>query len=143
MTAQVVRITISDPNNPDPLRIGRVFVGPAWQPSKNFDWGYRFTARDETKKLTTPTGQSLIDGRPVIPGVEFQLNHIPRAEMLANGYELRRVLGLSRECLVCLDPEADDHLESHLIYGTFTDLSEFQPPYYEGWQMRCAVEALL
>jgi hypothetical protein len=143
MTNQLVVITIADPTNPLPLRIGRLVLGQAWQPTWNFNVNYQFTARDESKKTTTPSGQTLTDARPVIHGFDFQLEHVPRLEMLANGYELRRTLGTSRECLVCLDPEESDHLESHLCYGQLTDLGALSPPYYNGWQMRWSVEVLL
>lgn len=142
MTNSVLRVTLTDPTNALPLRIGRAFAGPAWQPSKNFDWGYAFPAENDTKKTRTPTGATLSVERPNIEGFSFDVKLIPRVEMLAEGYRLRKLLGLSGECLVCLDPGDDSFLQLQLRYGQFKEMPTIAPDFYDGWRMSFAVEEL-
>lgn len=143
LDCKVVRLTINDPTNTAALRIGRLFIGPAEQPEKNFDYGWRVGHIDDTRKSYTPTGQTTTNSRVPRPYVEFQIRHLTRAAIMAHLYALERDYGTSQPFLVCADPEDDQSLQMLTVYGTAAELNGFPEQYHEGWESVWRVEAML
>jgi hypothetical protein len=142
LTASVTQFIVYDPTNPLPLRIGRAFAGAKLVPSKNFDWGYEFTAETATKVTVAPSGAKLTVERPVHEGFTCSLHHLTRTEALGDFHKLRQQLGTARELLLCADPGDDTFLQAQLFYCQFKDLMTLAPDYYNGWRVSVAVEAL-
>ena len=147
MSAQCVRITIADPTNPEPFRLGRLFLGQGDQPGPehNYSENYQLPSVDDTKQTRTPTSQTMIDPHPQVRGLEFTFEHVPRLEaVLVWLHQYQWLVGTSEPILVCLDPEADDSMDAFFCYGPLRELgSPPMPAYYNGWRIHWAVGRFL
>lgn len=142
LTCKVVRITLSDPTNTATLYLGRLWIGPAYQPPRNFDYGFTLGRGDESKATRTPTAQLTTNSRTTFKVITFTLRHLDRTAVMLHLDELQRVYGTSQPLLVCCDPEDDEFLEKMTIHGVLTDLSPFAWQYADGWEASFRVEEM-
>ncbi len=105
VTARYWRIDLSDSAAAGGnLRIGRVWLGPAWTPSANLLYGWGKTFLDGSRISESLSGAEFVDEGPRARAFEFTLSFMGRAEMHANAWEIARRNGLARDVLLMIDP---------------------------------------
>lgn len=100
--ASAVRIDLADWAAPF-IECGRVWIGQSWQPQHNYSFGYSFDPEDYSTQEYTPYGVLFGDERDIARGWSLPFRAITPAELDTHVERLQRLVGKSRELLVCLD----------------------------------------
>jgi hypothetical protein len=97
------------------VEAGRVFVGPIWLPSHNFQRGWSSTVIDPSRH-TVSLGQFVyIDPMLTQRAVRGTLPALPVEEIVAQVENINLVCGIRRDLLICYDYGGDESL--HTIWG--------------------------
>lgn len=118
-TARYWRLDLTDNTVPDNLQIGRVFLGPRWQPSENQLWEWSVTPLDESRLDESYGGQVYADVRPQRRVLQFVLDFMDAAEMYGNAFALARAQGIVRDVLAI--PEITSaYVSEQSVWGLIT-----------------------
>ena len=112
------------------IQVGRVFIGPTWQPTWNMSYGARArwinrNTRDETESGTVYTSR-----RPARRETVFGLDHLTRTEAVTALGRLQRLTARSPEVVLAFDPGSAD--TTRLEESYLAELHEFDPRTYAG-----------
>lgn len=108
--ARYWRIELSDPSNPAGyVQAGRLFIGPAWQPTRNKSYGWTMAWENETGVAASRSGAEFFDRRKPFRVVKFSLDWLSMDETLAKGFELLRRAGIDEEIMFIRDPTDTMH----------------------------------
>lgn len=118
--ARYWRIDFADASVPDNLQIGRVFLGPTWQPSVNMELGASWHFKDDSPVEKSWGGQTFPDPRPQTRIIEFTLGFMEEAEMVSNALALARRNGRVKDLLVIPDPTSS-YLSQEAVFGLITE----------------------
>lgn len=118
VTARYWRLDIADSSLPDNLHIGRVFLGPSWEPSINQLLGTPSWQVDDSDSKVTRSygGQSYPEERPAARLYAFELGFMSEAEMFGNAFALARAQGTVRDVLAISDPDSS-YLSEQGVFG--------------------------
>lgn len=117
--ARYWRLDLTDNAVPDNLQIGRVFLGPRWQPSANQLWDWNVTPLDESRLDESYGGQTYADVRPQRRVLQFVLDFMDEAEMYGNAFALARAQGIVRDVLAI--PEITSaYVSEQSVWGLLT-----------------------
>lgn len=99
------KVEIDDTANPDTfVQIGRLFLGPAWQPDVNYIYGAELVYEDPTPVETSLSGAEFFDERPRARVFRCTLGGLDEAEAYSGVMEMQRAAGISGEVLQVPDP---------------------------------------
>jgi hypothetical protein len=121
-TARYWRLDIADATLADNLQVGRVFLGPRWQPSSNQEYGWQIATMDPSPVDESRGGQSFPDVRAQRRVLTFQLNWMNEAEMYDNAFALARAAGVVRDVLVVQNSLTSAYLAEQSVWGLLTEL---------------------
>ena len=116
-TCQYARIDLTD-TSLSFIDVGRIFGGPAWQPSIGSSFGARFGYLDLGISQKTPAGQIVTTksaGRPRFE--EFSLEYLSETEAIDNLLNIDRAAGTNADIAVLIDP--DNRLIERSVYGPY------------------------
>jgi hypothetical protein len=115
-TARYWRIDISDPSLPDNIQVGRVFLGPSWQPSVNLmlDWG--IGVRDPSRRTKSHGGQTHSDRKQKIRVLDFVLDFMGETEMFEKAFALSWANGITDDVLAIPDIDGA-YLSEQAVFG--------------------------
>lgn len=102
-------IEIDDQENPDGwFQLGRVFIGPAWQPEVNMEVGASRAWEDQSSSQRSISGALTFDERNVARVVRCELPYIAEADG-RQAFDMMRRMGVTGEILFFWNPsdEAD------------------------------------
>jgi hypothetical protein len=103
--ARYWRIEINDQSNSDGyVEIGRLFLGSAFQPAANFNWGESIGYADDSTIDTAWSGAEYYDRRTVRRVATLQFDWLTDAEALERVLDMQRLQGVTREILFVWDP---------------------------------------
>jgi hypothetical protein len=102
LTARYCRITLADSSLSE-IDVGYIYAGPGWRPTRNFAFGLGMRWEDASAVEVAMGGQDLVELGGRFRVAEFDLNNI-ESEMLDEGFELDRQLGVGSALLLRLDP---------------------------------------
>lgn len=120
--ARYVRIDLDDADNPfGYLQAGRLVVGPAWQPSINFQHGWSVEQVDESNVKRSRGGQVYVNTRPKYRRLQFRIDHLEKDEMFGHAYEMERIKGRGGDIMVIADPDDVTHAHRLTLYGTLAE----------------------
>ncbi len=138
------RVAINDPDNANGfVEVGRVFLGPAWQPSVNFIYGDQLGWTTDTKSLRARSGADYFDRRTPRRSRAFRIEDLPTDEAFANAFELMRQAGIDQEILYIEDPDDTVHALRRRFLGRFATLSPIEHPYFEHRAANFSIEERL
>jgi hypothetical protein len=109
------RVEIDDTVTRTYVEIGRVFLGQAWQPAVNYEYGAELGFEDPSIVETSLSGAEYFDERPSFRVLRFTLAGMSQYEGQAFALDLQRVAGSTGEVLVV--PDADDYRS--ILTGAF------------------------
>lgn len=125
--ARFAQLDLYDASNADAyIEVGRVFLGPVYEPTINMDEGFRIGWVDPSQRERARGGQLYVDQRRKHRRIQFRLGFLSRDEMLANSFELDRALGLSRTLIAMLDPGDSVNGERLTIYGNLAEMTDVE-----------------
>ncbi len=130
LQVRYLRFDISDTGNADGyFELGRCFVAPAWQPSRNLLYGVTFGLETKTTSEETRGGAEYFDIWAYRRVTQFTLS-LNAAQGLAQVFEMQRRLGVHDELLFIRNPDDATMVEQlRTFLCTMSELSPLQDPY--------------
>ncbi|MBI1621508.1 hypothetical protein [Aquamicrobium zhengzhouense] len=105
ISARYWRFKIEDPqNDAGYVQIGRLFMGPAWQPRINYSWGAGLGYEIGTGVETALGGAEFFNVKEPVRVFRFSLDHMRDDEGFGRALELVRRAGIHGEVFVVPDP---------------------------------------
>lgn len=142
--ARYWRVEITDTTNAAGyVQIGRVFIGPTWQPTINMSYGASLAWETDTQEQRARSGALYFDRRNPRRTVRFSLQNMLVDEALAMAFEIQRRAGLDAEVLYIFDPDDTVHALRRRFLGRLRELSPIEYPYYARQQTNFQIEELL
>jgi hypothetical protein len=128
--AQYWRVDIADPLNPAGfVQLGRVFIGPAWQPSNNMSRGASLSWETGTEVQEAYSGAEFFGVKTPYRVARFSLDWLTESEGLSQAFELHRRAGIDKEVLFIFDPTDTIHALRRQFLGRLRQLSPIEFPY--------------
>lgn len=128
--AQYWRVEINDTTNAAGyVQIGRVFIGPAYQPTVNMAYGAGLGWETKTVAQEAIGGAEYFQRRTPYRVATIKLDWLPIDEALGNAFEIQRRAGLDAECFWVHDPDDTLHSLRRRFIGRLRTLSPIQYPY--------------
>ena len=121
-TARYWRLDVADASLPDHLEIGRLFLGPRWQPSVNQEYGWSVQVIDPSVVDESRGGQSIPDVLPVRRQLQFSLNWMDEAEMVDNAFALAMHTGVVSDVLAVHNSLNGTRINEQSVFGLLTDI---------------------
>jgi hypothetical protein len=113
-----------DDNTDGAIDVGRVFIGPTWQPSNyNLDqWGVEI--QRSSARVQRTEGSDYRPAHRRMPNRwSIRIPHATKAEALADREDLLiKTLSLSKPVVAILDPDATEHRQQQVLYGFMDNL---------------------
>jgi hypothetical protein len=116
-SARYWRIDIADAAVADNLQIGRLFLGPRWQPSSNQEYGWQVTPLDDSTVDESYGGQDYPNIRARRRQLQFQLNWMDEAEMYGNAFAAARAVGVVGDVLAVHNSIGGAYLVEQSVFG--------------------------
>lgn len=140
-TARYWRIDLTDATL-DKISAGRVFLGPAWTPSKAMLFGWGVTYHDASRTTRSKGGQVYADQSFRFRSIDFTLAFMNQAEMFNNSFEIDRANGLTKDVLFIPDENGTFNSEMS-IYGLVIGSLPLNHQTYQIYRQRYRIEERL
>lgn len=140
-TARYWRIDFNDAtiNN---IQVGRIFIGPAWSPSKEMLFGWGMNYNDSSRRTRAQGGQLYIDKSFRFRTLDFTLAFMDKAEMYDNAFEIARRNGMTEDVLVI--PEENGTYNSEIsIFGLVANAFPLTHQTFQVYRQRYRIEERL
>lgn len=136
------RIDVEDTTVASNLQIGRVFLGPYWQPTYGHSYGWGVATLDPSRKVKSYGGQTHLDVRPQFRQLRFSLDWNNEAQMFANAFALARANGVVKDILVIPDPSGS-YVSQQAVWGLVTESAPLINERVGIWRQQFSVEERL
>ncbi len=104
--ARYWRLEISDPTNAAGfVQLGRVFIGPAWQPKVNMAYGASLGWETKTEVQEARSGAEYFDMRLPYRVQKLSLDWMDQGDAFSQAFELQRRAGVDQEVFWIFDPD--------------------------------------
>lgn len=114
------RITLND-SSVNYYQAGRIYLGPAWQPTTNFSWGSAREKEHRTRAKESRGGQTYSNPRPGRTLIDFDFQWLLDAER-DQLWIIASVLGDYTPFIIVMKPVGGYEQESSTLYGVFESL---------------------
>lgn len=124
------RIEIRDVGNPAGfIQIGRLFIGPAWQPKMNMIYGASIGWETKTEVQEVKSGAEYFDVRTPYRFQKFTLDYMRQDEAFTRAFELQRQAGIHAEIVFIQNPHDTAHALRRRFMCRIRALSAIEYPY--------------
>jgi hypothetical protein len=124
------RIQIIDETNADGyIQLGRVFLGSAWQPTRDAEVGLALGWESATTVQKALSGTKYFQRRNPYRVTRFTLNVIDIDEALSMAFEIDKRMGIDGEILWIQDTSDTVHALRRRYLGTMREMSLIEFPY--------------
>jgi hypothetical protein len=138
------RLEIDDAaNTAGYVQLGRVFLGEAWQPSKNASYGLSLGMETRTDVQESLSGAEYFQYRKPCRVTRFSLDYLSEDEGMANALEMDRRAGIDKEVFWIHDPDDTVHAIRRQFLGRFRQLSPVEFPYFQTNKKAYEIKELL
>lgn len=125
--ARYWRLEFDDTANPAGyIQIGRVFIGPAWQPTINMSYGAGIGWETDTAVQKARSGAEYFDERNPYRAVQFTIDNLDQDEAFARAFEIFRSAGISKEVMFIHDPSDTNNSIRRQFLGRLRALSKIE-----------------
>lgn len=143
VAARYWRVEIADAGNSDShVQIGRDFIGSAWQPVINMNYGANLGWETDTQEQRARGGALYFERRLPRRVQRFTLEHMDIDEALGNAFEIQRQAGIDGEVLFIYDPDDTTHSLRRRFLGRLRELSPIEDPYLNRHSTNFVIEEL-
>lgn len=141
LAARYLLVEIDDQTNESGfIQIGRVFIGPAWQPEWNFTYGVGISIEDTSEIEEALSGAESFDERRKRRLARFNTDYLSENEAMAFAFEIKRRMGVTGEVIFQYDPSDTVHAVRRQFMGRLQSLDPITHPnlvqYVTGWEVR-------
>lgn len=124
------------------VSIGRLFIGPAWQPTYNMEYGARAAWETKTEIQEAIGGAEFFQRRTPFRVQNITLD-MTLDEGLANAFEIQRRAGIDAEVLWVADPDDTVHALRRRYLARLRKLSAIEHPYFNNNKTAFELKELL
>lgn len=145
-SARYLRCEIADAGNPDGfLRVPLAFAGPAWQPGRNFSYGWSIGWEDPTEMDETIGGQEIARlGPPARRVLELAFDLVGESVVHGTLLEIDRLKGRTGNVLAVPRPDqAAAIVNREAVFGRLGDNARPSNPGFQLWAKRYRVRERL
>lgn len=137
-TARYWRVDLAD-STVNNLRVGRLFIGPAWTPTKSMLFGWSIAHNDASRRTRSLGGALYVDESFRTRTLDFTLSFLSQTEMYTNPFEMMRANGLAHDILV-IPEESGAFIPEMSIWGTLASAFPLIHQTYQVYRQRYRVE---
>lgn len=131
VVARYWRLEIDDSGNKAGyIQAGRVFIGPAWQPSVNPSFGMGTGWETKTDVQTALGGAEYFGRRVPYRVTKFTIDYLTETEGLTQAFDIDRMAGIDQEVFWVHDPNDTVHAQRRQYLGRFQALNPLQYPVF-------------
>lgn len=134
IVAKYWAVLVSDAANPDGfIVLNRMFLGPFYQPSINFQFGAQLNLEGERVADTTATNAEVIDPNRYLKRVaNLTIADMPADEALAIFIGLQMYLGYAKQAALLFDPDDIYHMQRQSFMVTIQKPGGINYEYFDG-----------
>jgi hypothetical protein len=138
------RIDILDDTNPAGyIQLGRVFIGSAWQPTRDAEVGLGLGWETNTISQRALSGTKYFQRRTPYRVTKFTLNVLDVDEAMSKAFEIDKRSGIDGEVLYIQDKNDTLHALRRRFLGTLRELSPIEFPYSNYGKKGYTIEEVL
>ena len=120
--ARYWRIDITDATLPSHIQAGRLFLSPAWIPTKSALYGWSGTFTDASRVSTSLGGQTFVDIQSRARELKFTLSFMDEDEMYGTAFEIDRLNGKNTDILVMMRTTGS-YISEQSVFGLVTRIT--------------------
>lgn len=144
VTHQYWQLEIDDTSNPDGyVEIGRLFIGPAWQPSKNASYGLARQFETDTTVTSSLSGVRRFQPQKPRRVTRMTIENVTENEMLSRAFDMDRRAGVDKEVFWVENPDDTVHAIRRQFLARFRTLGALEAPSYNIGKKTYELEELL
>jgi hypothetical protein len=130
--AQYWRIELNDATNAAGyVQIGRLFIGPAWQPTNNMSYGSSLAWETKTVVDEAISGAEYFDRRTPYRVARVSFDWMSTDEAFSNAFEITRRAGIDQEIMFVYDPADTVHALRRRFLSRMRVLNPIENPYHD------------
>lgn len=141
-SARYARIDFTT-TNASYVDIGRLYVGKAFQPTYNMNYGEGQGFDDQSEKRYTKSGRLESNRKPKRRVQEFTLSFGSMAEMYGALYDIDNHVGTTGDLLFIADIEDATYLQKRSIYGTMAATNPIVNNYFNLFEKTYRIEEIV
>jgi len=120
VNVRYARVDLNDYSVASNLQVGRVFLGPSWQPTASAGqgmlWGWSVTPKDPSRIAKSRGGQVFADVLPQTRVLDFTLSYLSEAQINDNAFALARAQGRVKDALA-IPFESGSYVAQQAVWG--------------------------
>ena len=125
--ARYWKVEMDDTLNGDGfLDIGRLFIGPAWIPTYNFDVGAKLSWEDPSINSEGLDGVNFFEARTKKRVFKFDLSFLGKDEAMAQAFETQRRQGSTGQVVIIPYPDETTHQFRESFLGRIRELTPLE-----------------
>ena len=121
-TARYCRVTLADAALSTYIEVGRAFIGPVWQPTRNFDLGFEPGWDDSSADQESDGGQSFVDEKSIRRTFSCAFRRVSEDDAFNEAWKLLGSVGRRKDILLIPRPDSS-HLAKEWLFGRLDTLS--------------------
>lgn len=137
-------IQIQDAGNYDGyIELGRVFLGPVWQPVYNVSYGSGITWNSRTEVAESRSGSEYFDIKAAFRTFRGAVEHMAIDEAYSQALEAQRRMDVHGEMLFVYNPSDTVHMIQRSMLCRFRQLTALEHPNYDRYRMAIELKEIL
>jgi len=125
------------------VQLGRLFIGPGFEPTYNFDFGVKMGVIDNTIVKKAMDGSSFFDVKPTLRTAQFTIAHMSEIEGYQSIYDILRSSGINKEVVFIYDSADTYNSLRRRFMGVMRQLSDVENTNYGLFQSTFEIEEVL
>jgi hypothetical protein len=128
---QYWRIELNDTTNlAGYVQAGRLFIGPAWQPTNNMSYSNSLAWETKTVVDEAISGAEYFDVRLPYRVAKVSFDWMATDEAMTNAFEITRRAGIDQEVMYIHDPDDTVHALRRRFLSRMRTLNPIENPYF-------------
>jgi hypothetical protein len=125
------------------VEIGRLFLGPVWQPVFNLGYGATIEWVSRSNVAEAASGAEYFEERQAYRVVKGQLKTMQTDEAMGKAFEFQRRMDVTRDFVFIWSPADGAHLRRRAFLARLRQLSAIEHPYHNNYGMPIEIKEIL
>ncbi|WP_279483403.1 hypothetical protein [Aureimonas sp. SK2] len=143
-TARFWRVVFDDPSNGDGfVDVGKVFLGPAFDPPHNYMFGAALSVQDESRMTQSLGGTRFFDRRGKRRRMEFAFDMLRERREFSRWFDMTARLGITDEVMVIPDPDDIRNLQRRSFCAHLREPTPLEQAFHKHMSASLVAEELI
>jgi hypothetical protein len=135
------RLDLADPENPaGHVDLSKLVIAAVWQPRHNVQPGFTLEPVDTSPRVRSSGGTLYVDARQMYRRLTVTLAEMSKEEAYSQAFELQARLGVSRPCIVVVEPDDPINLHRLTLYGSLIKTAEVRYDHLDSYSVTLTFE---